>query len=79
MSLDLKTLHLKTNGAVTQFEVEAERRREVLAASSPAAKAVAGNRPSRLSALARSLTDVRAGRRASAEPRSPSPSADGRA
>jgi hypothetical protein len=65
MSFDIKTLDVKRGTAMTQFEAEAERRREVLAASSPAAKAAAATRPSRLVGLRQMLAGVLTGQRRS--------------
>jgi hypothetical protein len=62
MSFDLKMLDVKSNTAFTQYELEAERRREVLTASSRAAgvRRAVPARPSRLSALGRSVGRFRA-------------------
>ena len=51
MSFDPKTLDIKTPGGMTHFEVEAERRREVLARSGPAAKTATEGHRSLLSGL----------------------------
>jgi hypothetical protein len=66
MSFDIKTLEVETPAGMTHFEVEAERRREVLARSGPAARIAPEGHPSRLSGLSGQLGALRLGPRRSA-------------